>query len=72
MLFSGAVGRKILVPFFLVRKVRRRLMGFQVPPPSFCRSTSRSSAWIPEEVGEKGLGAGATRAWHHMALECCG
>lgn len=47
-LFSGAVGRKILVPF-LVRKVRRRLMGFQGPLPL---------SFHPQVLGERGEAGG--------------
>lgn len=50
-LFSGAVGRKILVPF-LVREVRRRLMGFQGPLPL---------SFHPQVLWSQGrLGAGTT------------
>ena len=53
-LFLGAVGRKILVPFFLVRKVRRRLLGFGVPPPPPLSFHPQELSWHPREQGGKG------------------
>lgn len=74
-LFLGAVGRKILVPFFLVRKVRRRLLGFGVPPPPPLSFHPQELSWDPREQGWKGeLGAGTTLlrlwAWPCRGHEC--
>lgn len=74
VLFSGAVGRKILVPFFLGWKVRRRLMGFGVPLPQPCHSTPRGSAGIERARREGGAGGrdhpASCLAWCRLGHEC--
>jgi hypothetical protein len=73
VLFSGAMGRKILVPFLLVRKVRRRLMGFW--GPLLLSLHPQELSWDLGGRRRGGLGAGTTLlqfcAQHCIRLECC-